>query len=130
MKKLIFSLATCVSMCGSVPSASAFTYHYGDLLLVFRSSGLNDVEFNLGSVTNYLNYAPGSVHTVAGWNPGLVTANRPSGTLADDHFILLATAGQANATQQASEADFLTGPGYPFPLNISQTLFPRPKLDH
>ena len=34
--------------------ASAFTYGEGDLLLVFRADGFNDVEFNIGTVSNFL----------------------------------------------------------------------------
>ncbi|HWD19418.1 MAG TPA: hypothetical protein VHB20_09065 [Verrucomicrobiae bacterium] len=123
MKKLIFSLAACVSILGGAESALAFNYHYGDLLLVFRSAGQNDVEFNLGSVSNYLNLAPGTVQTVAGWDASLVTANRNGNSLEGGKFILLATAGKADPSNQGGEADFLTGPGSPFPKDISQSAF-------
>ena len=44
---------------GTVQTACAFNYHDGDLLLVFRGgTGANDVEFDLGSMTNYLAWPP------------------------------------------------------------------------
>ena len=38
----------------SVTVNAGFTYQDADLMLVFRKAGFNDVEFNLGSISNYL----------------------------------------------------------------------------
>lgn len=73
----LFSLglaALCVAA-GFTPNARAFTYTDGDLLLVFRKSTFNDVEFNLGTVSNYLNKANGTVLTVTNFRLSAVTAN-------------------------------------------------------
>ncbi|MFM2294743.1 MAG: hypothetical protein RLZZ350_1156, partial [Verrucomicrobiota bacterium] len=43
---------------------SATAYLPGDLQLIFRKTGFNDVEFNLGSVSNYLNLAVNSTVSV------------------------------------------------------------------
>jgi hypothetical protein len=42
-----------------VHTACAFTYTNTDLLLIFRQDGFNDVEFNLGTVSNFLGQADG-----------------------------------------------------------------------
>src|ERR1017187_2040567 len=45
---------------GAVQIASAFNYSPKDLILVFRESGHNDVEIDIGSVTNFIGLAPGT----------------------------------------------------------------------
>jgi hypothetical protein len=73
MKKFI--LATIVWLGLLTPaSVRAWSYSDGDLLLVFRESGYNDIEFDLGSVSNLLGQANGYTTTVTGWNAGLVTS--------------------------------------------------------
>jgi hypothetical protein len=56
---------------------NAFTYNNesADLLLVFRRDPQNDIVFNLGSVSNYLNKANGTVLTVTNFRLAAVTAN-------------------------------------------------------
>ncbi len=54
-------------------AALGFTYLDTDVLLVFRKDGFNDVEFNLGSITNFLGLAPGASLAVTHWDPGVVT---------------------------------------------------------
>ena len=63
----------------ATPLAQAWNYNAGDLLLVFRN-GSSDVEFNLGTVSNYLGHAAGYTTTVTGWNPTLVTSTFGSST--------------------------------------------------
>ena len=67
-------LATSLAI-GITCSISAFTYNPGDVILVFRKNGANDVEFNLGSLDRFLQATNGAVITVANWDPNLVTAN-------------------------------------------------------
>lgn len=58
-----------------INQASAFNYHEGDLMLVFRKDGYRDVEFNLGTVSNFLNQASGTRGAVTNWNRSLVLSN-------------------------------------------------------
>jgi hypothetical protein len=75
----------------SAPTAHAFSYEDEDLLLVFRKPGFNDVEFNLGTVSNLLSRAEGSVTRITGWDPALVETQYE---LTDGvEFILIATTG-------------------------------------
>lgn len=74
MKKLSgFLLAAFAA--GATQMCSAFNYSDTDLLLVFRADGFNDVEFDLGSVSNYLGLATGTQQTVTNFDPGLVNSN-------------------------------------------------------
>ena len=52
MKKILLITLAAVTLL-TTPLARAWTYNDGDLLLVFRK-GSQNVEFNLGSVTNFL----------------------------------------------------------------------------
>ena len=72
---LSLGLAALAFAASFTPSARAFTYTDGDLLLVFRKSTFNDVEFNLGTVSNYLGKANGTVLTVTNFRLSAVTAN-------------------------------------------------------
>jgi hypothetical protein len=53
--------------------ALGFTYQDQDVLLVFRKDGFNDVEFNLGPITQFRSIAPGASLAVTNWDPGVVT---------------------------------------------------------
>jgi hypothetical protein len=75
------------------PLARAWTYNDGDLLLVFRN-GSQDVEFDLGSVTNFLGQTNGYTTTVTDWDPNLVTT--AFGSLTGAKVVLLATGGPTN----------------------------------
>ncbi len=77
----------------AAPAARAWNYNPGDLLLVFRN-GSQDVEFDLGSVTNYLGHTNGYTITVPGWDPGLVTST--FGSFNGLKVVLLATSGGTN----------------------------------
>ncbi|MFO1488227.1 MAG: hypothetical protein U1F65_07105 [Verrucomicrobiota bacterium] len=57
----------------AVPGARAWTYNDGDTLLIFRSSGFNDVEFNVGNISQFTNLANGVTITVPNWSRTLVT---------------------------------------------------------
>ena len=47
----------------SATQAQAWTYNDGDTLLIFRESGFNDVEFNLGNISQFTNLASGTTIT-------------------------------------------------------------------
>ena len=74
MTKRYLLLAACLAGLGS-DCARAVTYADTDLLLVFRRDGFNDVLFNLGSVSNYLDKAQGTRIPVTNWDASLVAAN-------------------------------------------------------
>jgi hypothetical protein len=85
MHRLIATLFVAGGAC----TASAFTYADADLLLVFRKDGFNDVEYNLGSVSNYLGKPDGTRLTVSNWDLALVRSNF-NNSMAGVKFTLLA----------------------------------------
>jgi len=99
MKKIksIFLVALALS---SVPGARAWTYNDGDVLLVFRKTGYNNVEFDLGNISQFTGKTNGYTTTVAGWNTSLVTTT--FGTdLTGVSVVLLAATSPTNATPTA-----------------------------
>ena len=54
--KKLFTLGAFILATGWTQTLCAFTYTNTDLLLVFREQGFFDVEFNIGSVSNF--YTP------------------------------------------------------------------------
>ena len=81
----------------------AFTYRDGDLLLVFRQDGYNDVVFNLGSVTNFTGLASGTVKPLTNWSAALALENF-DGTLDGSKFVVVA----ASAPQGTASKSWLT----------------------
>ncbi len=57
----------------SVTSARAWNYINGDVLLIFRLSGFNDVEYDLGNISQFTGLPSGSTINVTDWDPGIVT---------------------------------------------------------
>jgi hypothetical protein len=99
MKKLIpkILLAALALLASPLAQAQTWTYNDGDLLLIFRKTGHNNIEFDLGSVTNYLGKTNGFTTTVTGWDLSLVTGEFGS-NLKNVNVILLATSGLTNAS--------------------------------
>src|SRR6266404_1022727 len=85
-------------------TASAFTYSDYDLLLVLRQDGLSDVEFNLGSVTNYLGKADGTVITVTNFDVNLAKSSF-NNNLVGVKFILMAATNSNAAIKRAYLTD-------------------------
>jgi hypothetical protein len=81
-------------------AARAWTYQDGDALLIFRASGANDVEFDLGPVTQFLNQPNGYTLTVTNWDSSLVTSVFGS-DLTGVSVILAATTPATNANRSA-----------------------------
>ena len=56
------------------PAVQAWTYKDGDVLLLFRNvnNPNNDVEYDLGSVNQFLGQTNGYTTTVTNWNPAIV----------------------------------------------------------
>ena len=72
------------------PPARAWVYNDGDVLLVFRKSGL-DIEYDLGSVTNFLGRTNGYTVAVTNWDPSQVTNNVAGSSFINADVALLAT---------------------------------------
>jgi hypothetical protein len=49
------------------------TYQDGDVLLIFRQSGLNDVEYDIGNISQFTNHPTGYAAAVTGWDPTVAT---------------------------------------------------------
>ncbi len=93
--KRLSGLLLALLAAGAAQRASAFDYSDNDLLLVFRADGFNDVEFDLGSVSNYLGLASGAQVTVTNFDLGLVNSNF-GGDLSTVNFALLAATANTN----------------------------------
>jgi len=92
MKRFILTSLAAVTLLAA-PQVRAWTYADGDLLLIFRN-GSQDVEFDLGSVTNFLGKTNGYTTTVTGWDPTLVAST--FGGFTGVNVVLLATGGSTN----------------------------------
>jgi hypothetical protein len=107
MKKIILLTIALLAL-EAAPLARAWSYNDGDLLLIFRESGHNDVEFDLGNINNLnlLGKANGYTTTITGWNTSLVTSQFGS-DLTGVSIILAGATSQAAATPTAwiSSAD-------------------------
>jgi hypothetical protein len=88
----------------AVPCAKAWTYNNSDLLLIFREDTKNNVEFDLGSVSNYLGHLDGYTNVVANWNFNVVTSNY-SLTGGSVQFALIATTSTTDANRTAWISD-------------------------
>src|SRR5580658_1501723 len=99
MKKIILLTIALLAL-EAAPLARAWSYNDGDLLLIFRESSHNDIEFDLGSISNLLGHANGYTTTITGWNTGLVTSQFGS-DLTGVSIILAAATSQANPTPTA-----------------------------
>jgi hypothetical protein len=116
MKSIILTTLAALTLL-TTPQARAWTYNDGDVLLVFRQ-GSQNVEFDLGSVTNFLGKTNGYTTTVTGWDLSLVTST--FGSLTGVKVVLLAagdstnwlSSAEPNTTAyniSASDADTLHG---------------------
>jgi hypothetical protein len=107
MKKL-FQLSLAVLTLLTAWPARAWTYNEGDVLLIFRESAIpstypspnNDVEFDIGSVTNFLGKTNGYTRTVTGWALSQVQAVYGS-DLTGVSVILIAATSPTNASPTA-----------------------------
>ncbi len=92
MKRILLTLLAASSLLAT-PSARAWTYNDGDLLLIFRNGGYN-VEYDLGSVSQFLGHTNGYTTTVTGWDWSLVPST--FGNLNSVRVILLASVNSTN----------------------------------
>jgi hypothetical protein len=105
MKKIILPTMALLALLTTTP-ARAWSYSDGDVLLIFRESGYNDVEFDIGNVSQFVGQTNGYTATVTNWDSGLVTSQFGS-DLTGVSVILAAANSPTNATPTAwiSSAD-------------------------
>ena len=84
--------------------ARAFTFNYGDVLLVFRANGNNNVEFNLGNISQFLNHPVGYQAVVGNWSADVVN-NQYALTNGIAQFFVLATTADDDANPTAWISD-------------------------
>lgn len=103
--KINFTAALAGLVLLATPLARAWTYTDGDTLLIFRASGFNDVEFNIGNVSQFTNLPAGTTITVSGWNSSLVTS-----TFGNDLTgVSVILASTTSTFAGSSRASWLTG---------------------
>jgi len=105
MKKTF--LATILALAGLSTTAWSMTYKDQDLLLAFRGAD-NDVVFNLGSVTNFLNKASGTIINVTNFNIDVVKSK--NGDSLDGVQVILAASSSADTrTAYITDVDAADG---------------------
>jgi hypothetical protein len=103
-------IAALVLATGWAQNLAAFNYTNTNLLLVFRKDGKKDVEFNIGSVTNYLGKSNGISIQVTNWNVGLVRTNfDATNTFATVKFLLMAVTSSTDPLRRAWLTDATAG---------------------
>ena len=103
---------------GAVQIASAFNYSPKDLILVFRESGHNDVEIDIGSVTNFIGLAPGTKVPVS--YPAGISTNF-NNTMSGVDFVLVAATAIGDTTPRvwATDVNLFSTPGLMTPSQFS-----------
>jgi hypothetical protein len=81
-------------------AAQAWNYQDGDALLIFRESGYNDVEFDIGPVSQFLGQPNGSTATVTNWDSSVVNGVFGS-DLTGVSIVLVATTSPTNANRES-----------------------------
>ena len=99
MKKIILTTLALLAWLAT-PPARAWTYNDGDLLLVFHEGSHNNIEYDLGSVTNLLGQTNGYTTTITGWDASLVTTEFGA-NLTGVKVILAATTSPTNTNPTA-----------------------------
>jgi hypothetical protein len=89
----------------AAPLARAWTYHDGDVLLIFRENGFDDVEFDLGNISQFLSQPNGTTTPVGGWDVTPVL-NTFGPDLTGVSVIVLATTSKTNS----SLSSWVSGP--------------------
>src|SRR5712692_10010423 len=104
----LFKFGFLLLFAGWTQALAAFTYNDTDLLLVFRKASFNDVEFNLGSVSNFLGHATGTAIAVTNWDLGLVQSNF-NNTLDNVDFLLVAATAVTDPLRRVWLTVFFNG---------------------
>ena len=73
MKNILPLTLAGLALLGTPPARGGTTYQDGDVLLIFRQTGLNDVEYDLGNISQFTNHPNGYAAAVTGWDPTVAT---------------------------------------------------------
>jgi len=72
--KNIFQLTLVgLTLLGASALRGGTTYQDGDVLLIFRQTGQNDVEYDIGNISQFTNHPNGYAAAVTGWDPTVAT---------------------------------------------------------
>jgi hypothetical protein len=110
MKKIILTVSAALALLAT-PPAQAWTYNNYDVLLIFRENNFNDVEFDLGNVSQFTNLPSGTTITVPNWTPSLVTGTFGA-NLTGVSVILAGTTSQYDANRAAWLSSVSNGVAY------------------
>jgi len=110
MKKIILTASAALALLAT-PPAQAWIYNNNDVLLIFREHNFNDVEFDLGNVSQFTNLASGTSITVPNWTPSLVTSTFGA-NLTGVSVILAGTTSQYDANRAAWLSSISNGVAY------------------
>jgi hypothetical protein len=100
MKKLLLLSLGVLALLAS-PLARAWTYHDEDVLLVFRKPGYDNVLFNLGNISQFLNKPSGYSAPVSNFDLNLVTSTFGSDLSDDVRVVMLAVSSSFSANKRA-----------------------------
>jgi hypothetical protein len=103
---------------GAVQTASALNYSSTHLLLVFRQDGVKDVMFDIGSVSNYMGLAAGTVVPVS-YNHNAVLTNFPGGY----NGVRFAVAGTTSQLEPYPRVWLTDGTVYTAPADMTFSKF-------
>ena len=73
MKNILPLTLAGLALLATPPARGGTTYQDGDVLLIFRQTGLNDVEYDLGNISQFTNHPNGYAAAVTGWDPTVAT---------------------------------------------------------
>lgn len=119
---LAASVLALAGLIGSPEKSSAFTYADTQLLLVFKSEGYDDVIFNIGSVSNYLGRAAGTVLNVTNFSlPAVV--NNFGADLTGVKFALMATTSPTVSPVSANSVWLTSLDPEANPLNVTYSKY-------
>jgi hypothetical protein len=73
MKHILSLTLAGLALLGTPLARGGTTYQDGDVLLIFRQTGLNDVEYDIGNISQFTNHPNGYAAAVTGWDPTVAT---------------------------------------------------------
>src|SRR5258706_10296085 len=110
--------------------AGAFSYSDGDLILVLRKENDKDIEFNIGTVSNYFGKASGTTIVVTNWDFNLVRSTfTPFTTLAGIKFVIMATTSASDPVRRSWLTDS-DASGTPTDTSASKMSTLHSKIDY
>jgi len=98
MKHILPLTLAGLALLGTPPARGGTTYQDGDVLLIFRQTGLNDVEYDLGNISQFTNHPNGYAAPVTGWD-STVAAGVFGADLTGVSVIVASTTSLTNANR-------------------------------